>query len=148
MRLSELGRIHSTDIDWKSEKIAVRMKAGELGRFLDLDEETGDAILEHLLSQRSRNGWLFESENGEPLRPHDIEAILNRLATRAGLGQIKRHALRRARASYWLEQMDAPTVQQRLGIEYPSSRRYRRYTHLAWFKQVLWSSAFSPPPEE
>ena len=110
VRLSELGRLKLSGVDWKWTSLLVPSRNGKADRVVDLHDGTFEAIREYQKWRPSRNGWLFEDSLGQPLPPQTIKGILNTLAQRAGLGQIRGNALRRARASHLLARITPRAV--------------------------------------
>lgn len=106
IRLSDLGRLKLSGVDWEWKNLLVPSPNGKANWVVDLDAGSVEAIHEYQAWRPSRNGWLFEDNLGQPLPPKTIKLILNTLAQRAGLGHIRGNALRRARALHLLARIN------------------------------------------
>jgi integrase/recombinase XerC len=79
--------------------------------------------------RRSRQGFIFESRQGKPYCARSIDLLMRRLGSRAKLGRIHPHMLRRAMASAMLANgANLRVIQDLLGHERLNSTM--RYTSL------------------
>jgi integrase len=137
MRQGELRGLQWTSIDWQSGIITVRYSRCDFARdllppksnrvrFIPVDRE----LLEALSKRRRDDGYVFQSDRGEPLTGRTIDNRLRATCRRAGLRAIGWHKLRHTFASE-LARRGVPlnAVQTLLG--HSSITTTMRYAHVA-----------------
>lgn len=102
LRASEVARLALDDIDWRAGEMTIKGKGGRLDR-LPLPVEVGEAIAAYLREGRpSSSGRSLFLTATAPIRALSSDAIgglVYRACTRAGVGRVGPHALRRTLAT-------------------------------------------------
>jgi integrase/recombinase XerD len=131
LRVGEVVRLRSEDIDTDRMLIHIRAGKGKKDRYTMLAESMVSTYQEYLRRYVPRE-YLFEGEGGR--RPYSIrsaEEVFLQAVKRAGIEKdVSIHSLRHAFATHLLEQgVDLRYIQELLG--HASSRTTEIYTHVS-----------------
>ncbi|MFD0959013.1 tyrosine-type recombinase/integrase [Paenibacillus chungangensis] len=131
LRVSEVVRLQSEDIDIGRKTVRVRQGKGRKDRYSILSGYAL-AILQKYMRLEARGKWLFPgSEAGKHLTERSVQKMFEQALTRSGVGKKGSvHSLRHSFATHLLESgIDIRYIQQLLGHE--SSRTTERYTRVS-----------------
>ena len=105
LRAVEVARLGLADIDWRRGEITVRGK-GRRDERLPLPVDVGEAIAGYLRQGRPRSAeravFLGAQAPFAPLTTHGVSRVVQRAASRAGLGTLGAHRLRHTAATEML----------------------------------------------
>ena len=134
LRLAELVSINLDDIDLQQRQLVVTGK-GNKTRYLPVGSKAVSAVQRWLKRRvefitEQQQPALFVSKLGKRISPRNVQARLNRLIQRQGLGQhLSPHTLRHSFATHMLESSsDLRAVQELLG--HANIATTQVYTHL------------------
>lgn len=116
LRISELVKLKTNDIDFRERTIRIRGK-GEKDRIVLFDEKTKKSILKYLEIDNHDNDYLFLNKNGNPLSPRYIQMMTKDYAKEAGINKkVTPHVLRHSFATHLLKNgVDIRVIQKLLG---------------------------------
>ena len=112
--LTELVSFRLLDVEWKVEEsrsgyIRFHPEANP-ARVAPLNPKALELLRSYIVWKPSQKGWLFENAGGSRYKAREILGLLNRLAGRAKLGEVKATTLRDAMAVHFLERGGSPLV--------------------------------------
>lgn len=127
LRVSELVKIKTTDIDFNENTGWVRSGKGSKDRLFTISDGLGKEIQEYLKDRQ--NAYIFSKE--EPLTTRNIQKIISLTRKRAGIDKkVTPHTLRHSFATHLLEQgTDIRMIQVLLG--HTSIATTQIYTHVS-----------------
>jgi integrase/recombinase XerD len=135
LRVSELCHLNVEDIDFSEKTIKVRSGKGDKDRIVIFEEETEEALKNHLTYKdrhisKSDPAAVFVSAIKERMIPHTVEEIVKRYAQKAGIPKrVTPHVLRHTMATTLLKHgADIRIIQQLLG--HSSIATTQIYTHV------------------
>ncbi len=132
LRVSEICRLETTDIDSKRMVIIVRESKGKRERHVMMSSCSLQALRSHWKAARPNGDYVFPGRNtGRPLTRAAVSRALKKLAHKAGIGKhITPHTLRHSFATHMLEMgTDIRTLQVLLG--HASLRSTALYLHVS-----------------
>lgn len=139
LRISELLRLKSSDIDADRRLIYIRQGKRNKDRVTLLSAFTHQLILAYIQQYQPLNWLFFEGPNKQPYSSRSVNAIIKRNAKKAGIRKnISARTLRHSFATHLLEHgTDLRYIQSLLGHE--SSRTTERYTQVTkkGFEQLI-----------
>ncbi len=117
LRVSELVNLKIKDIDLENHKGVVRRGKGAKDRQFFLLKELCDEIKNYLEKREVKSEYLFPGQNSNPLSPRNIQQIIKRASSKAGIEKkVTPHTLRHSFATHHLESgTDIRKIQVLLG---------------------------------
>lgn len=147
LRVGELARLKTSDIDWAGGRIVIGIPKRSEKRYVLLAQ--GARALLHQYIELHRPGqWLFEGPSGSPLSIRSIQEAFTRARDAAGLSKgLSISSLRHSFAVHLFEAgIDLRHIQKLLG--HRSSRTTRLYAHLGRCDVLCIQSPFDRAGEE
>jgi integrase/recombinase XerD len=132
MRVSELVRMRTADLDPDRGMVRVRQGKGSKDRYTLLSERAAGAVEDHLRYCDDGVGWVFPgAREGRPITTRSVQKTIARMGERAGIRKkVTPHVLRHSFATHLLEAgTDIRFIQQLLG--HSSTRTTEIYTHVS-----------------
>ncbi|HQP52066.1 MAG TPA: tyrosine-type recombinase/integrase [Syntrophorhabdaceae bacterium] len=131
LRVGEVVRLKSEDIDGKRMSIHIKGAKGRKDRYTMLSE-TALKILREYWKQHKPDKWLFEgARDGRYLSTRTVQAIFEHAKVKAGIRKdVTVHSMRHSFATHLLENgTDLRYIQELLG--HKSSKTTEIYTHVS-----------------
>lgn len=131
LRVSEVVRLKTADIDGERKLIHVHSGKGKKDRYTLLSEVVLEGLRDYWKAFRPKV-WLFEGQkDGEPYSVRSAEKVFDSAKARAGITKhVTIHSLRHSFATHLLEQgVDIRFIQELLG--HRSVRTTEIYTHVS-----------------
>jgi site-specific recombinase XerD len=133
--------------DYKGDSVHVRQGKRQSGRTVPITSEASSAIEIYLNYRGKHEGYLFESQNGNPMRRQYLCKMVIKYARKAGIKHVTTHTLRHACATHLLDEgADLRLIQDVLG--HKSIQSTQRYTHLSSNEMQKRFKTFHPRNKE
>jgi integrase/recombinase XerD len=133
LRASELCRLRVGDVNLRNRKLKV-MGKGAKERILPFSANTGTALWRYLASQgkdrKSPGRPLFTTAHGQPLTRVNLYHIVQRIGSRAGVGDATVHRFRHTYAIQYLRNKGNPYALQ-MSLGHSTMEMTRRYLAIA-----------------
>ena len=133
VRVGEVVRLRSEDLDPDRGLLRVKGGKGRKDRYTLLSRRAYEAVKRHLLFQNQTEGpWLFPGDRaGRHVGTRSVQRVVSRAGVRAGIQKrVTPHTLRHSFATHLLESgTDLRYIQELLG--HASSRTTEIYTHVS-----------------
>jgi integrase/recombinase XerD len=132
LRVSELVRLRSEDLDSDRGLIRVRAGKGRKDRYTLLSDRAAEEIEIHRRFQGDEVPWVFPGgHDGRPITVRTVQKVVARIGERAGIRKkVTPHVLRHSFATHLLETgTDIRYIQELLG--HASTKTTQIYTHVS-----------------
>jgi site-specific recombinase XerD len=131
LRLKELIDLELQDLNLQARSIRIRHGKGDKERYVFMGRRLTKAIRDWLSVRGHVPGsdWLFISRSGEKLDPRNVQRILERLGSKAGV-KVSPHMLRHTGATLFIRNGGDPFSLQRL-LGHSDIQTTMIYVHMA-----------------